>query len=46
MTSPFKIIVVFHYLESTGTEEEIMMQFRNVRDAIKARIETFVQQGK
>lgn len=29
--------------KATGTEEEIMTQFRNVRDAIKSRIETFVQ---
>lgn len=32
--------------KATGTEEEIIAQFRNVRDAIKSRIETFVQQGK
>ncbi|RRJ67129.1 arsenate reductase (thioredoxin) [Paenibacillus oralis] len=32
--------------KATGTEEEIMTQFRNVRDAIKSRIETFVQQGE
>ncbi|WP_027094204.1 arsenate reductase (thioredoxin) [Cohnella thermotolerans] len=32
--------------KATGTEDEIMAQFRNVRDAIKARIEAFVQQGK
>lgn len=31
--------------KATGTEEEIMAQFRNVRDAIKARIEKFVQEG-
>ncbi|MCM3699769.1 arsenate reductase (thioredoxin) [Paenibacillus macerans] len=32
--------------KATGTEEEIIAQFRNVRDAIKSRIEMFVQQGK
>lgn len=32
--------------KATGTEAEIIAQFRNVRDAIKSRIETFVQQGK
>lgn len=32
--------------KATGTEEEIMSQFRTVRDAIKTRIETFVQEGK
>lgn len=32
--------------KATGTEEEIMDQFRTVRDAIKSRIETFVQEGK
>lgn len=32
--------------KATGTEEEIMVQFRTVRDAIKSRIETFVQEGK
>lgn len=31
--------------KATGTEEEIMAQFRSVRDAIKARIEKFVQEG-
>lgn len=25
--------------KATGTEEEILIQFRNVRDAIKSRIE-------
>jgi arsenate reductase len=33
-------------LKATGTEEEIMNQFRLVRDAIKNRIEQFVQEGK
>jgi arsenate reductase (thioredoxin) len=32
--------------KATGTEEEIMEQFRAVRDAIKSRIEIFVQEGK
>ncbi|KPV61098.1 arsenate reductase [Paenibacillus sp. A3] len=31
--------------KATGTEEEIMAQFRNVRDSIKHRIEQFVQKG-
>jgi arsenate reductase len=31
--------------KATGTEEEIMDQFRFVRDAIKSRIEKFVQEG-
>lgn len=32
--------------KATGTEEEIMAQFRQVRDSIKDRIEKFVQEGK
>jgi arsenate reductase len=32
--------------KATGTEEEIMDQFRKVRDAIKSRIEIFVKDGK
>lgn len=32
--------------KATGTEDEIMTQFRNVRDAIKSRIETFVAKGQ
>jgi arsenate reductase len=32
--------------KATGTEDEIMDQFRAVRDAIKSRIEKFVQGGK
>ncbi len=32
--------------KATGTEEEIMEQFRSVRDAIKTRIEQFVRDGK
>ncbi|WP_138751350.1 arsenate reductase (thioredoxin) [Paenibacillus sinopodophylli] len=32
--------------KASGTEVEIMDQFRNVRDAIKARIEKFVKEGQ
>ncbi|MDF2714270.1 MAG: arsenate reductase [Paenibacillus sp.] len=32
--------------KATGTEEEIMAQFRSVRDSIKNRIERFVKEGK
>lgn len=32
--------------KATGTEEEIMSQFRNVRDAIKDRISKFVAEGE
>jgi arsenate reductase (thioredoxin) len=32
--------------KATGTEEEIMNQFRSVRDSIKSRIEQFVKEGK
>lgn len=32
--------------KATGTEEEIMSQFRSVRDAIKQRIVQFVEEGK
>ncbi|MGO4106576.1 arsenate reductase (thioredoxin) [Paenibacillus sp. YAF4_2] len=32
--------------KATGTEEEIIAQFRNVRDSIKARIEQFVRDGE
>lgn len=32
--------------KATGTEEEIMGQFRTVRDSIKSRIEHFVKEGK
>jgi thioredoxin type arsenate reductase len=32
--------------KATGTEDEIMNQFRTVRDAIRGRIETFVKEGK
>lgn len=32
--------------KATGTEEEIMLKFREVRDAIKARIEAFIRDGQ
>ncbi|REK76811.1 arsenate reductase (thioredoxin) [Paenibacillus paeoniae] len=32
--------------QAAGTEEEIMETFRHVRDAIKERIETFLEEGK
>jgi arsenate reductase len=32
--------------KATGTEEEMMSQFRSVRNAIKSRIEEFVNEGK
>lgn len=32
--------------QATGTEEEIISQFRAVRDTIKARIEQFLETGK
>lgn len=32
--------------KATGTEDEIMNQFRAVRDSIKSRIEQFVKEGK
>ena len=32
--------------KATGTEEQIMAEFRRVRDAIEARIRTFVAEGK
>jgi len=32
--------------KATGTEDEIMAQFRTVRDSIKSRIEQFVKEGK
>ena len=31
--------------KATGTEDEILAQFREVRDAIKARIEQFLRDG-
>lgn len=46
-----KSVVKWHWgfddpAKATGTEEEIMNKFRKVRDAIKARIETFLNEGK
>lgn len=32
--------------KATGTEDEIMAQFRTVRDAIKARVEWFLENGE
>ncbi|AJY75488.1 arsenate reductase (thioredoxin) [Paenibacillus beijingensis] len=32
--------------KATGTEDEIMAKFREVRDSIKGRIEQFVAEGK
>lgn len=32
--------------KATGTEEEIMNQFRSVRDSIKSRVEQFIIEGK
>lgn len=32
--------------QAEGTEEEIMMKFREVRNAIRARIQKFVQNGE
>ncbi len=32
--------------KATGTEEEIMVKFREVRDAIRNRMEQFVKEGK
>ena len=32
--------------KAAGTEDEVLVQFRKVRDAIKARVERFVQEGK
>ncbi|QQE74472.1 arsenate reductase (thioredoxin) [Brevibacillus composti] len=32
--------------QATGTEEEVMARFRTVRDAIKARIVTFLREGE
>lgn len=45
-----KNVVKWHWgfddpAKATGTEEEIINQFREVRDAIKARVEAFVQTG-
>ncbi|MNO93677.1 Arsenate-mycothiol transferase ArsC1 [compost metagenome] len=46
-----KNVVKWHWgfddpAKATGTEEEIMDQFRNVRDSIKSRIEKFLSEGK
>lgn len=46
-----KNVVKWHWgfddpAKATGTEDEIMNKFRDVRDAIKARVETFVIEGK
>ncbi|RKP55314.1 arsenate reductase (thioredoxin) [Cohnella endophytica] len=32
--------------KATGTEDEIMEKFRNVRDAIRSRIEDFIKSGE
>lgn len=46
-----KNVVKWHWgfddpAKATGTEADIMASFRNVRDSIKARIETFLVEGK
>jgi arsenate reductase len=46
-----KNVVKWHWgfddpAKASGTEEEIMGQFRSVRDAIKRRIEQFLQNGE
>jgi thioredoxin type arsenate reductase len=46
-----KEVVKWHWgfedpAKATGTEDEIMAKFREVRDSIKARIEQFVKEGK
>ncbi|WP_274363539.1 arsenate reductase (thioredoxin) [Paenibacillus thermotolerans] len=46
-----KHVVKWHWgfddpAKATGTEDEIMAKFRDVRDAIKHRISEFVQTGK
>lgn len=46
-----KNVVKWHWgfddpAKASGTEDEIMEQFRNVRDAIKSRIEEFLREGK
>ncbi|NDI34120.1 arsenate reductase (thioredoxin) [Chengkuizengella sediminis] len=45
-----KNVVKWHWgfedpAKATGTEDEIMMRFREVRDSIKDRIATFVESG-
>ncbi|MNF17771.1 Protein ArsC [compost metagenome] len=32
--------------KATGTDEEILNQFRSVRDSIRKRVEQFVKEGK
>ncbi|GLI09766.1 protein ArsC [Paenibacillus tyrfis] len=46
-----KHVVKWHWgfddpAKSTGTEKEIMSQFRAVRDAIKSRMEKFLAEGR
>jgi thioredoxin type arsenate reductase len=46
-----KNVVKWHWgfddpAKATGTDEEIMEKFREVRDAVKARMEYFVREGK
>ncbi len=46
---PGKNVIKWHWgfddpAKATGTEEEIMAQFRHVRDSIKSRIELFVNE--
>ncbi|MDF2923936.1 MAG: arsenate reductase [Paenibacillaceae bacterium] len=46
-----KNVVKWHWgfddpAKATGTEDEIMAKFRDVRDAIKGRIESFLSEGK
>lgn len=46
-----KSVIKWHWgfedpAKASGTEEEIMAQFRNVRDAIKARVQQFLLQGE
>lgn len=48
---PTRIGVKWHWgfedpAKATGTEEEIMLRFREIRDQIKARIERFVTEGQ
>ncbi|WP_028545623.1 arsenate reductase (thioredoxin) [Paenibacillus taiwanensis] len=46
-----KDVVKWHWgfndpAKATGTEEEVMTEFRQVRDDIKARIEQFLREGQ
>ncbi|WMT43247.1 arsenate reductase (thioredoxin) [Paenibacillus sp. D2_2] len=46
-----KNVVKWHWgfddpAQATGTEDEIISQFRAVRDAIKARVEQFLETGR